>query len=102
MSEFLAVAATVWGIAMAASPLLQIRRMRRTGSSSDLSISYMSVLVVGFALWLAYGWTIGNAALIVSNTAAFVFGVITIAVAWQMRRATRDGRLPDQAGRPLD
>ena len=102
MTEFLAVAATVWGIAMAASPLLQIRRMRRTGSSSDLSISYMAVLVFGFALWLAYGWTIGNAALIVSNTAAFVFGVITIAVAWQMRRASRDDRVPDQASRPLD
>ena len=102
MTDILAVAATAWGIAMAASPLLQIRRMRRTGSSSDLSIGYMAVLVVGFALWLAYGWTIGNAALIVCNTAAFVFGVITIAIAWQMRRATRDGRLPDQAGRPLD
>jgi MtN3 and saliva related transmembrane protein len=102
MTEILAIVATAWGIAMAASPLLQIRRMRATGSSADLSISYMSVLVVGFALWLAYGWAIGNAALIVCNSAAFMFGLITIVFAWQMRRANRGRALADTAGRPLD
>ena len=102
MTEILAIVATAWGIAMAASPLLQIRRMRRTGSSADLSIGYLSVLVIGFLLWLAYGWTIGNAALIVSNTAAFVFGLITIVVAWQMRRAAREQAVSEGPGQSLE
>jgi uncharacterized protein with PQ loop repeat len=97
MTEFLAVVATAYGIAMAASPLLQIRRMRTTGSSADLSIGYLSVLVVGFGLWLAYGWSIGNAALIVSNTAALVFGLLTIAIATRMRRDIGDTAQRDEA-----
>jgi MtN3 and saliva related transmembrane protein len=91
MTEFLAVAATGWGIAMAASPLLQIRRMRTTGSSADLSIGYLSVLQVGFVLWLAYGLTLGNPALIVSNSAALCFGLLTIAIARRMHRRMIDG-----------
>ena len=102
MTELLAVAATAWGIAMAASPLLQIRRMRRTGSSADLSIGYLSVLVIGFALWLAYGWTIANPALIVCNTAALVFGLITIAIAWRMGRTNEARAVSGQVGERLD
>ena len=71
--------------------------MRTTGSSADLSIGYLSVLVVEFALWLAYGWSIGNAALIVSNTAALVFGLLTIVIASRMRREARDRTQPDEA-----
>ena len=97
MTEFLAVAATAYGIAMAASPLLQIRRMRTTGSSADLSIGYLSVLVVGFALWLAYGWAIENPALIVSNTAALGFGLLTIVIARRMRGRRAQGTVGEGA-----
>jgi uncharacterized protein with PQ loop repeat len=88
MTDILAVAATVWGIAMAASPLLQVRRMRATGSSADLSIGYLWVLQVGFVLWLSYGLALGNPALVVANAASLTFGLLTIAVARRMRRAS--------------
>jgi uncharacterized protein with PQ loop repeat len=86
MHDLLAVAATSWGVLMAASPLLQIRRMRATRSSADFSIGYISVLIVGFVLWLSYGISIGNPALIISNSAALCFGLLTILVAVRLRR----------------
>ena len=85
MTEILALAATTWGVAMAVSPLLQVRRMRATGSSADLSIGYLSVLQVGFCLWFSYGVALGNPALMISNAAALAFGLLTIAIARRLR-----------------
>jgi len=85
MSDTLAVMAATWGVLMAASPLLQIRRTLERRSSADLSLSYLAVLLVGFILWLAYGSSLGNMALIVPNTVALVIGVVTIIVALRFR-----------------
>lgn len=85
MADPLAVAATAWGVVMGISPLLQIRRMLTTRSSADLSIGYFAVLMVGFALWVAYGLSIANAALIIANTVALVVGSLTILVAARLR-----------------
>ena len=81
----LAVIATTWGILMALAPTLQIRHMVAIRSSSGISIPYLGVLVIGFALWLAYGIAIENLALIIANTIAFVVGATTIAVARHYR-----------------
>jgi uncharacterized protein with PQ loop repeat len=59
-----------WGVIMAISPLLQIRRMIQRRSSSDLSLSYLAVLLIGFTLWMAYGISLGNLALIIPNGVA--------------------------------
>ena len=48
-STVLAVMAATWGVVMAVSPLLQIRRIVRLGSSRDVSIGYLAVLVIGSA-----------------------------------------------------
>jgi hypothetical protein len=81
----LAVAAATWGIAMAVSPLLQIRAIRAYGSSAGVSVGYQQVLLVGFLLWLAYGIAIRNAAIIVPNTVAVVVSTATIVVAHRFR-----------------
>jgi MtN3 and saliva related transmembrane protein len=78
------VAAT-WGIVMALAPVLQIHRILRNNSSRDVSIGYLAVLVVGFALWIVYGAAIGNPALVVPNTAALVTGITTIGIALRYR-----------------
>ena len=85
MTESLAVLAATWGVFMALSPVLQIRRMLVRRSSEDLSISYFAVLLVGFGLWCAYGLALGNAALIVPNLVALVIGSITVLVALRYR-----------------
>jgi uncharacterized protein with PQ loop repeat len=71
---------------MALAPLLQIRAMRAHQSSKAVSIGYQQVLLVGFALWLAYGIALHNVALIVPNTIAGVVSVTTILVAVRLRR----------------
>jgi MtN3 and saliva related transmembrane protein len=82
----LAFAAATWGIAMAVSPVLQIRKMVQHRSSHGISIGYPAVLLVGFLLWLAYGISLGNWALIVPNTVATVVIVALIAIATRYRR----------------
>lgn len=77
--------AASWGIVMALSPVIQIRRMIHRRSSRDVSIGYLSVIVVGFAIWTAYGMAIDNLALIVPNCVAFVVGAATIGVARHFR-----------------
>lgn len=91
MSDTLAVTAATWGVLMAISPLLQIRRMLETRSSADLSLSYLTVLLIGFCLWIAYGISLGNLALIVPNSVALFVGLVTLAIAFRLRRVRRGG-----------
>jgi MtN3 and saliva related transmembrane protein len=97
MSEAaLGVVAASWGVIMALSPVLQIRRILRLRSSRDVSIGYLAVIVVGFTLWIAYGIALRNAALIVPNTLALLVGMATIAIAVRFRESRREmGTDPD-------
>lgn len=79
---------SIWGVAMAVSPGLQIRQMLRTGESEDVSVPYFGVLSVGFLLWALYGMSIGSRILTGCNAVAFVFGVATIVVALRLRGAS--------------
>jgi uncharacterized protein with PQ loop repeat len=92
-ASILAVTATAWGIAMGLSPTLQIRRMLQTRSSRDVSLGYLVVLDLGFLLWLGYGISITNWALIASNTVALTIGTLTIAVVVHLRRPGAAGRV---------
>jgi uncharacterized protein with PQ loop repeat len=94
--DALAVGATIAGVVMAVAPTLQIRRMLKTGSSADVSFAYLTVLCVGFVLWLAYGTALGNWAMMISNTASLAVMALTIAVALLIRR--RAGRRPAAVG----
>ena len=86
MVTVLAISAATWGIAMAVSPVLQIRKIVRHRSSHGVSIGYMSVLFVGFLLWLAYGIALGNWAMIVPNIVAAIVIIATMAVTVRYRR----------------
>jgi uncharacterized protein with PQ loop repeat len=66
---------------------MQIRRMIRRRSSRDVSIAYLAVIVVGFAIWIAYGIVIRNAALVIPNSVAFIVGLAAIVVALHHRSA---------------
>jgi uncharacterized protein with PQ loop repeat len=85
MTDALAVLAATWGVAMALSPILQIRRILERRSSADLSLTYLGVLQVGFMLWIAYGISLPNAAIVVPNSVAFGVGTITILLAARYR-----------------
>lgn len=85
MSDTLAVIAAMTGVVMAAAPALQIRRMFVTRSSKDLSLAYLRVLLVGFVVWISYGVSLGNLALIIPNTVALVVTLATIVIALRFR-----------------
>ena len=85
MADVLAVLATSWGLVMAFSPVLQIRRMLRTRSSNDVSIAYFAVLGIGFVLWIAYGASITSWPLMISNSAALIGSIATAIVALGLR-----------------
>jgi MtN3 and saliva related transmembrane protein len=92
MPELLPLLAATWGVLMAASPILQIGRMVQRRSSADISLGYFLVLMVGFGIWLAYGMSIGNAALIVPNIVSIAVGGAVIVVIVKFRRPGSDGR----------
>ena len=71
---------------MAVSPVLQMRKIVRHRSSHGVSIGYMSVLFVGFLLWLAYGISLGNWAMIVPNIVAAIVIIATMVVTVRYRR----------------
>lgn len=85
MSDAIGAAAATWGVLMALSPLLQMRRMLERRSSADVSIAYLGVLQIGFTLWIGYGLALANAALIVPNSVAFLIGMATIWIALRFR-----------------
>ncbi len=85
MIGVLAVVAATWGVAMAVSPLLQIRAIRAHKSSRGVSVAYQQVLLVGFILWLSYGVALHNLAIIVPNIVAAVVSVATILVSRHYR-----------------
>ena len=81
----LGIAAATFGVAMGLSPLLQLRRVVARGSSADVSVPYLGVLLVGFVLWLAYGIALQNIALIVSNGVAIATYAVTTAAVLRFR-----------------
>jgi uncharacterized protein with PQ loop repeat len=85
VAETLGVVAAAWGVLMAISPLLQIRRMIERRSSADVSIAYLAVLEFGFLLWIGYGIALGNPVIAIPNSVAALVGAATMAVAWALR-----------------
>jgi uncharacterized protein with PQ loop repeat len=85
VTALLGIAAATFGVAMGLSPLLQLRRVVARGSSADVSLPYLGVLLVGFVLWLAYGIALANAALIVSNAVALATYAVTTAAVLRFR-----------------
>jgi uncharacterized protein with PQ loop repeat len=90
MTDALAVIAASW--MMALSPILQLRRILERRSSADISIAYLAVLQVGFTLWIAYGIVLGNVAITVPNSVAFLVGAATLAISLRFRNAVANDR----------
>jgi len=92
----LAVAASSAGVLMGFAPVLQIRRMLRERSSAQVSVGYFLILLAGFLLWIGYGVSLRNPALIVPNCVALLITATVITVAVRLRR--RAIRTPSKRG----
>jgi MtN3 and saliva related transmembrane protein len=85
MTDALGVTAATFGVLMAVSPLLQIRRMLQTRSSADVSLGYLWLIEIGFGVWIAYGVSLPNLAIVIPNSVAVTVGLATILVARHLR-----------------
>ena len=88
MLSLLALAATCWGVLMSLAPLLQVRVILREKSATGVSPAWLAVLVVGFALWLAYGVALGDLPLVLTNLCSISVGTFTLLVVLRYRRGT--------------
>jgi uncharacterized protein with PQ loop repeat len=91
LESTLGLIAATWAIAMALGPVLQIRKIIEQKTSRSVSVGYFLILLVGFALWLAYGIAASSFVLIVPNAIAAVVILATIAVALRFRRVPGPG-----------
>lgn len=85
MTAFLTIATTVWGLVMALAPLLQIRLILQTKNSSNVSLVWMFILLIGYVLWFSYGLVTGTAPLIIANTVSAIVGAALIIVVFMYR-----------------
>jgi MtN3 and saliva related transmembrane protein len=94
--------AAAWGVVMAVSPVLQVRRMLLTRSAEDVSTGYFLLLIPGFLLWVAYGIASGDLFLAIPNAIAAIVAVALLGVAITLRRkVSRDGHHPAHHGKPI-
>jgi uncharacterized protein with PQ loop repeat len=66
------------GVFMAVSPLLQARRIRALGESSEVSSGVFLTMRVNAAIWLTYGAASGNVVIVVPNVVALVTTTATL------------------------
>ena len=85
ITQFLAAAATLYGIVGGLSVLLQARQMRARGSSGDISLRFLSTYVGGYAIWLLYGLSMASVPIVAVNAVGLVSGAVTLGVALRLR-----------------
>ena len=83
--DLIGVIATVYGVGGALSILLQARQMLVRHASCDVSVRFLAVYVGGYAIWLLYGLSLGNAPIIAVHALGLVSGTATLAVAIRLR-----------------
>lgn len=86
VTQLLATAATVYGVAGALSVLLQARQMLARRASGDVSLRFLGTYVGGYAIWLLYGLSIGSRPIVLVHALGLVCGAITLSVALHFRR----------------
>jgi uncharacterized protein with PQ loop repeat len=85
ISAVMGGAAMVYGAGGALSVLLQARQMLARGASCDVSARFLGVYVGGYAIWLMYGFSLGNLPIISVHALGLVCGVVTLAIALRLR-----------------
>ena len=75
MLEFWSKLTIGYGLFMAILPAFHIIKMYRSKSSDGQSMVTIVGLEIGFAVWLIYGFLIGDFVIIIPNTIALLIGV---------------------------
>jgi uncharacterized protein with PQ loop repeat len=84
-ATLIGTAATLYGFGASWAILLQARQLRERGTSCDVSARFLATYVGGYAIWLAYGLTIGSMPIILVHAVGLVCGALTLCVALALR-----------------
>jgi hypothetical protein len=83
------------GVFMAVSPLLQARRIRALGDSSEVSAGVFLMMRVNATIWLTYGLATANLVIVVPNVVALATTTVTLVAIKRHRHG--DGHAPAAA-----
>jgi uncharacterized protein with PQ loop repeat len=76
---------TAYGVGAAGAGLLQVRRLLEGRSSCEVSALFFAVYAGGYAVWLAYGVSIGSLPLVVVDGVGVACATVTLAVTLSLR-----------------
>ncbi len=79
------------GVFMALSPLLQARRIRALGDSSEVSAGVFQMMRTNAVIWLTYGIAAGSMVIVVPNVFALATTTITLLTIKRFRHADAHG-----------
>lgn len=86
----LAFFTTAYGVGAAGAALLQIRPLFRSRGSCQVSASFLAVYAGGYAVWLAYGVSIGSLPIMIVDGIGVVGATLTLAVTLSLRGSLLD------------
>jgi uncharacterized protein with PQ loop repeat len=96
MEQSLGLAASVFGVAMACGPLIQIERIWKRKSSDDVSWIFFSIITIGAGLWAAYGLALGDLFLVIPNVIGVATNLFLVGMIFRFR--SPDERASDHPG----
>jgi uncharacterized protein with PQ loop repeat len=86
----LALLVTAYGVGGASAGLLQARRLLERRQSCEVSALFLAIYAGGYAIWLAYGLSIGSSPLIVVDGIGLVCATLTLATTLSLRGSLRN------------
>jgi uncharacterized protein with PQ loop repeat len=88
------------GVFMAVSPLLQVRRIRSLGDSSEVSAGVFLMMRVNASTWLTYGIASGNVVIVIPNVVALVTTTLTVMTIKRFRPVAEGTPVSASGARP--
>jgi uncharacterized protein with PQ loop repeat len=81
----LTLLATAYGVGAAGAALFQTRQLLESRRSCEVSARFFAVYAGGYAIWLAYGVSIGSMPLMVVDAIGVVCATATLAIVLSLR-----------------
>jgi uncharacterized protein with PQ loop repeat len=83
-----------FGVVMSVAPLIQVNRVVRRGSSDDIAIGPLYIVVIGTMLWLSYGLASGDPTLVVCNLVGTLVNAVVLTTVFRFRSHRRAAAEP--------
>ena len=81
---------TAYGVGAAGAALFQTRQLLESRRSCEVSARFFAVYAGGYAIWLAYGLSIGSWPLIIVDAIGVVCAIATLAIVLSLRGSLLD------------